>query len=321
MSTALSPARPSWIAGFALFLFAVAAPVSTASEAPEAACARLGRLTAALSPGIAPEPVRAAILEQLRSQAPIALLEGFWVSPLDLSPAVAAVDTSQRPPEAATGSPLLALAFTDPALREAIPLPFVGDFPDLPPSPEPLPRVVVLPVAEGTDALLEYLAPPGECLYFCLDPAEWDFDGDGEPNAGDPDDDGDGVDDGADAYPYWPQASEAAREGYRGFTGKFSPEVTAAVFAAHDRLRARPDEARAFLLGPVAESGVLHLFLLDCSEEAAGCPDPDDPAVHYKSRDPEACAVIRFRCEPGQVGFSNECGCGCQTPASPEPRP
>ena len=323
MSTGSSQASSGWIAGLVLCLIAAAAAASTVSEPPAAECARLRQLTADLSPGAAPEAMRAAIVEQLRSQAPIALLEGFWVSPLDLAPALAAVGASQQPAEASAGSrPLLALAFTDPSLREAIPLPFVGDFPDLPPSPEPIPRVLVLPLAEGADAVLEYLAPEGECLYFCLDPAEWDFDSDGEANAADPDDDGDGVADGADAYPYWPQASEGPREGtfYRGFTYKFSPEVAAVVLAAHDRLRAGPEAAQAWLLGPVAELGALYLLLLDCPAEPAGCPDPDDPSVHYVSRDPEACAVIRYRCEPGQVGFSSDCGCGCQSPGGPEER-
>lgn len=42
-----------------------------------------------------------------------------------------------------------------------------------------------------------------------------------------------------------------------------------------------------------------------------GCPDPNDPKVHYYGNDPETCAVIDFACSPDQQYFSGACGCGC----------
>jgi hypothetical protein len=40
------------------------------------------------------------------------------------------------------------------------------------------------------------------------------------------------------------------------------------------------------------------------------CPDSRDPRVHYLSRDPLFCATQPSNCLPGQVFFSNSCGCG-----------
>ncbi|HEX8824817.1 MAG TPA: hypothetical protein VF794_33160 [Archangium sp.] len=37
-----------------------------------------------------------------------------------------------------------------------------------------------------------------------------------------------------------------------------------------------------------------------------------EPGQRYISRDPNQCAVIRYFCEEGFTGFSNDCGCGCQ---------
>ena len=48
------------------------------------------------------------------------------------------------------------------------------------------------------------------------------------------------------------------------------------------------------------------------------CPDPDDPDVHYESRDPDFCERARIFCEEGQELFSNECGCGCIGPEAPD---
>ncbi len=50
--------------------------------------------------------------------------------------------------------------------------------------------------------------------------------------------------------------------------------------------------------------------------EPEDCPDPEAPGVRYVSNDPADCARIRFRCEPGKVPFSNDCGCGCQPAVS-----
>lgn len=41
------------------------------------------------------------------------------------------------------------------------------------------------------------------------------------------------------------------------------------------------------------------------------CPRPDEPRVHYQSRDPNACAGVALACAADQNGFQNSCGCGC----------
>lgn len=41
------------------------------------------------------------------------------------------------------------------------------------------------------------------------------------------------------------------------------------------------------------------------------CPNPDDPRVHYRDRDPSACARVTLECTTEQNGFHNKCGCGC----------
>src|SRR3989338_2777087 len=42
------------------------------------------------------------------------------------------------------------------------------------------------------------------------------------------------------------------------------------------------------------------------------CPDELDPNVHYVSKDPDQCALVRFACVPGTEAFSDLCGCGCK---------
>jgi len=41
---------------------------------------------------------------------------------------------------------------------------------------------------------------------------------------------------------------------------------------------------------------------------------PHGRGVSYVSRDADRCSVIRFICDPGEVAFSNDCGCGCIDP-------
>jgi hypothetical protein len=71
----------------------------------------------------------------------------------------------------------------------------------------------------------------------------------------------------------------------------------------------------------------LALALVGCSSEAdpatesdagdagvggsTGCPDPNDPRVHYVSDDPNDCTGITLDCTTDQNGFHNSCGCGC----------
>lgn len=51
------------------------------------------------------------------------------------------------------------------------------------------------------------------------------------------------------------------------------------------------------------------------------CPDPEDPLVNYISQEPGECAAILFACDPGQTGFTDDCGCGCIGEPAPEPEP
>ena len=267
---------------------------------------------------------RAEIRRQLRTNPPVALLGGDWVSPIDLHHVM----------EVAAGLEvdrlhhLVAFAFTTGWLGDRIPLPFVGEFRvgeprgDAGAGAHP-PEIVLVPVRETSDVVLEYLAPPpgpgeAECYYFCGDPAGWDFDGDGTVNSADPDDDDDGVPDSRDAYPYLPEKSscDCGDRDFVGFTEKFSSQMTNLVLAAHDRLRQWSPADQAVTLAAVGDDQAAIRLLLPgagdgCAAEEPSCPDPKAPGVRYVSQDPEACAVIRFRCEAGDAGFSNACGCGC----------
>jgi hypothetical protein len=61
-------------------------------------------------------------------------------------------------------------------------------------------------------------------------------------------------------------------------------------------------------------------------EEEASVQEGDDErrrlcergrGVRYVSRDPAQCAAIFFICQPGEVAFFNECGCGCKPAPTP----
>lgn len=41
------------------------------------------------------------------------------------------------------------------------------------------------------------------------------------------------------------------------------------------------------------------------------CPSESDSAVHYKTKDPNACNPNELICGDEQRGFFNLCGCGC----------
>jgi hypothetical protein len=41
------------------------------------------------------------------------------------------------------------------------------------------------------------------------------------------------------------------------------------------------------------------------------CPDADDPAVHYRTRDIAECPIEELVCTMEQTAFHNACGCGC----------
>ena len=65
---------------------------------------------------------------------------------------------------------------------------------------------------------------------------------------------------------------------------------------------------------PTLSAAQLSVAQKDTDGPQPACPDPDNPNVSYVSSDPSACARIRFTCAPGEVLFSDSCGCGCIAP-------
>ncbi len=292
-------------------------------------CALLSAYRSALAQSEVQEASGQEILRQLRTQPPLALLEGYWVSPVDLLrllDVAAGLDRAAFAPAvpARPGTPrdLVAFAFTAGRLKGRIPLPYVGDFQSATDRSVGESSVVLVPVKDAAEVVVEYLPPPielpeTECYYFCGDPAEWDFDGDGELNAVDPDDDADGVSDSEDAYPYWTASStcDCGDREFVGFIEKFYSQVTAVILRAYDQVPRARREGQALRIAAAAGDQPDILFVAPgdrCEAAVPGCPDPNAPGVRYVSEDPEDCARLRFKCEKGEAGFSNECGCGCQ---------
>jgi hypothetical protein len=270
----------------------------------------------------------------------VAFVDGYWVTPVDLSevlklPPVFDALQSALPPEgrellndASRLKQLAALAFTANRLREQVALPYVGDLERTALAAESL-GILVAPVKDVEWAVVEYLPPPvalapeSECYYFCGDPEAWDSDRDGSPNTRDDDDDGDGVPDEEDAYPYWPGATACpcGDTEFTGFTEKFSPAVTSAVLAAYELIDGLGDVNRGVVLGrvPGETADVQFVFPapaapLENAASSDACPDSSNAATRYVSTDPDACATLRFRCQGSETPFSNECGCGCKRP-------
>lgn len=46
-------------------------------------------------------------------------------------------------------------------------------------------------------------------------------------------------------------------------------------------------------------------------EPGSLCPSREDPRVHYRDQDPNACRAVTLDCTAEQNGFDNACGCGC----------
>jgi hypothetical protein len=284
---------------------------------------------------------REEIFHQLRLHPPLAVIEGYWVTAVDLVRAFERMEgadsaalPAEEPGEVGTLPYLVALAFVPQAARDQIPLPSVGPLerferphePDIDPETS-LPEILVVPAIDAANAFLEYLPPPypvseteePPCYYFCGDPSEWDFDADGVPNATDPDDDGDESPDAEDAFPYWPGGAscDCGESDFVGFTEKFSREVAAGIVSAYERLRRSDRQEQWVSFGTRVEESDLWLVSPspdECRAPISECPDAEAPGVRYVSRDPAACALIRYRCEEGEVGFSDECGCGCRPP-------
>ncbi len=284
------------------------------------------------------------LLRQLRRNPPVAFVDGYWATPVDLSllfelPAVRAALAGGLPegPSGEEASALLAdpnrlrqlaaFAFTASPLRAQLGLADVGRFERVAASEPAAVGVFVAPVKDVEWAVVEYLPPPGaaedECYFYCGDPETWDFDGDGRPDLRDEDRDNDGVPDDEDDFPYLPGATDCKcdAQAFLVFVTKFATGIADAVLAAHALVDGRGETSRGVALGavPEAEDSVEFVFpaaLLPLEDRpgAAECPDPSDPTVRYVSSDPADCARIRFRCAEGEVSFYNLCGCGCQRP-------
>ncbi len=297
---------------------------------------------------------RGEILSQLRVHPPLAVIDGYWVSAVDLVPAFAAAERAGYPPSSPAGEAghpgappySVALAFVPHPVRDRIPLPSVGPVEWLETSLEdpwrerekelesaaasgyarPVSEILIVPATLGSEAIIEYLPPPHEaseteeapCYYFCGDPSEWDFDADGLPNPRDPDDDGDGSPDAEDAYPYWPggDGCECGGWGYVGFTEKFSEQVAAGIVSAYEELGGE-EPPHGVNVGAIMEGRLgLRLFFptRECEGRISGCVDTQVPEARYVARDPTVCASIRFRCDAGWEAFFDTCGCGCKPP-------
>jgi hypothetical protein len=324
------------------------AVASAAGQAPERALSDAehalfrGYRTALEEPSVR-ETSYESLLLQIRRNPPVAFVNGFWVTPVDLAavlgfPAVHNVLEASLPEgpageEAATLladsrrlKQLAAFAFTPKSLAAPAGLPFVGDFAQVRASHSETTDLVIVPVKDVDWAMVEYL-PPGiadpeiepECYFYCGDPEGWDFDGDGTPDRRDPDGDNDGAPNERDAYPYWPNAStcDCDADPFVVFVTKFAPGITSAILAARDLAEGIGEANRSVVLGPVpdGEYHVRFVFPTDAmprADPARDCPPRGEAGVRYVNTDPAVCARLRFRCREGEVGFSNECGCGCQ---------
>ena len=56
--------------------------------------------------------------------------------------------------------------------------------------------------------------------------------------------------------------------------------------------------------------------MVGCTEMACTCDPANEPNRDYVSLDPAECMQIDFDCAAPATRFDNECGCGCETPAS-----
>jgi hypothetical protein len=305
-----------------------------------------GYYAALQSPGVRKVTLENLLL-QIRRNPPVAFVDGYWATPIDLSalfqlPAVrGALETAlpggpaREEPSQLLADPnrlkqLTAFAFTANPLKSQVGLPDVGKFDRVKTSEMAAIGVFIAPVKDVEWVVVEYLPPmvvapdaEPECYFFCGDPATWDFDGDRIPDAQDTDDDNDGVPDHADDYPYWPGGNDCgcAAETVIFFITKFASGITSAVLTAYALVENANGVSRGVMVGPTpgGDGAVQFIFptaVLPLEERprAGECPDPGDPRVRYIHTDPHACAAIRFRCRQGEVAFSNDCGCGCRVP-------
>ena len=252
----------------AVLVLLAASPLPAGTAAPESAKglseaerAVFSAYRAALAEAELAETTRREVARQVRKNPPLAFVDGYWVTPVNvvallMDPAVrdALREAAGDARDLARAEELLGrearlprlvgLAFTANPLSATLGVPHADDLePASPGAPSETALFLVL-LKDVDDAVIEYLPPPpvdpaaadDECRFFCGDPAAWDFDRDGIPNREDADDDGDGVEDARDAYPFWPRADscDCGERRFTGFTEKFSNGVTRAVLRARD---------------------------------------------------------------------------------------
>jgi len=60
------------------------------------------------------------------------------------------------------------------------------------------------------------------------------------------------------------------------------------------------------------QNGFLNSCGCGCTDKGPiTCQPPEDPTIHYISRDPSQCSDAPPPCATDKIGFSNACGCGC----------
>jgi hypothetical protein len=252
-------------------------PVSTAAgRAVNAA------LKTALANANVRNAVRAEVLRQLRVRRPLAIVDGYLATGIDLAPVyqlasvrptlLAALGTSGATliTDATVSPDRLTISFVPAAFGQALIPQFTADItkalgvnalkshiPDL----APIVMIFVLAgsglgltisFAESLAAFLDWLAAEDPPVY--PEGPTYDYDGDGLMNMDDPDDDGDGVNDDVDNYDYDPTRSicdcgrpQIANSFVTGAAGDFLPALVSVLNVA------RPQAARAVSLGTLLQ--------------------------------------------------------------------
>lgn len=289
------------------------------------------------------------LLRQLAHNPPVAFVDGYWATPVDLAAVLqhppirdelqASLELSPAGEEASVLladisrlKQLAAIAFTAKPLQRQAGLPYVVELGRIAEVEPQTIGVFLVPIKDVDWSLVEYLPPlpePGgetECYFFCGDAETWDFDGDGTPNVRDEDDDNDGTADEHDDYPYWPAATscECDTEVFVVLVTKFAVSIKNSVLAALTTLAGLHEQSTGIPLGSVGDEDIPVQLVLASAlvplEERPGandCPSQGAPGVNYISTDPNDCASIRFRCSARQVAFTNHCGCGCLDETGP----
>jgi len=309
----------------------------------------LSAYQASLKSAVVREASLKQLLRQLAHNPPVAFVDGYWATPVDLAAILqnppirnelrASLPVSPAGEEASALladisrlKQLAAVAFTAKQLQLQAGLPYVlelGRIADV--EPQAI-GVFLVPIKDADWSLVEYLPPlpdadgETECYFFCGDAETWDFDGDGTPDIRDEDDDNDGTADERDDYPYWPAATscECEIEVLVVLVTKSAVSIKNSVLAALTALAGLHDASTGVSLGSLgAEDIPVQLVLASALvplEERPGardCPSKGAPGVSYISTDPNDCAAIRFRCSARQVAFTNHCGCGCLDESTP----